>query len=456
MNRKTLLALAAFAGLAIIAFVALRQPEKGERAADKPRPIAKITPGEVETLEVTKGGATTTLKKEGNKYKVVAPVADAADEPAAKAAFEAIEKLDLTGLVTDQKAKQAEFEVDDAKGVRVVAKSKGAGKVLADIVVGKAMGSGTMVRPSGKDEVWQSAGSIRYTFDKGPADWRDKSITTFTVADAEKIDIKAKDGAAISLKKNGDKWDVASSSTKIDKLDSTIPTGIVSALSSFKTNEFVDSPKGADTGLDAPALTVTVGLKGGKSASVLIGNKKGDDDFFIKAADKPQVFLAKKYNVERVNKRPIEFRDKTLCDVAQADLAEISVTNGDKGDKSYTVVNASGEWKATKPAKLEIDAAKVQPIAAGFKDWKAASFAEDVAPKAVSLDKKPKALIAVKAKKTGGCTVKIGDETKDKQNYYAQTGKSADVYIVPKWSTDRVLIKPDDLKKADSKSVAHK
>jgi hypothetical protein len=191
---------------------------------------------------------------------------------------------------------------------------------------------------------------------------------------------------------------------------------------------------------------------------VLVGNKKSDDDYYMKAADKPQIFLVKKNNVERVNKRPIDFREKVLCDIAQADLTEIAVTAGDKGDKSYTVTNSGGEWKATKPAKLEVDPAKVQPIAAAFKDWKASGFAEGADPKAVGLAK-PKAVIAAKAKKSkdgGGCLVKIGDETKDKQNYYAQSGKSADVYILPKWSGDRILVKPDDLKKAPSGSVAHK
>lgn len=36
MNKKTLMALGAFLALAVIAFVALRQPETGEKASDHP------------------------------------------------------------------------------------------------------------------------------------------------------------------------------------------------------------------------------------------------------------------------------------------------------------------------------------------------------------------------------------------------------------------------------------
>ena len=85
MNRKTLLALAAFAGLGILAAIALTRPEKGERKSDRQRPVAKLNTADIETIEVTKSGATAVIKSEGGKYRVIAPVAYAADEAVAKA-----------------------------------------------------------------------------------------------------------------------------------------------------------------------------------------------------------------------------------------------------------------------------------------------------------------------------------------------------------------------------------
>jgi len=457
MNRKTLTAVAAFALLGLIAFFALRQPEKGEAARDRQRPLAKLNAGELDTLLVTRGATTTTtIKKEGAKYKVTAPVAYAADDPGAKAAFDTLEKLELADLVTENKTKHAEFEVDDARGVHVVAKSQkdgtpGGGKVLADIVVGKTIGNGTMVRLAGKDQVWQAPGGLRATFDKPPADWRDKTITTIAAADAELLTVKAKDGGVAIVKKSGakapgggdDKWDLVTSVPKIDKVDNSIPVGIVSALSSFKTNDFADGAAPAVTGLDAPTLTVTVALKGGKNVTVLVGNKKGDDDFYVKTADGPQVFLVKKANLEHINKRPIEFKDKLLCDIGEADLADVTVTHG---ADSFSLTHTGTMWKATKPAKLEIDPTKAPPLAGGFKEWKATGFAEDGAPAVTGLAK-PRATVVAKSKKGDTCSFKIGDETKDKVNVYLQSAKTSDVYLAPKWSVDRLLVKLDDLKK---------
>jgi len=448
MNRKTLLALATVGVLAVLALVILNRPEKGERPSDHPRPVAKMNQADIETVEVTKDGVTTILKSEGGKYKVVAPTPYAADEPIAKAAFEGLGKMDVSDLVTEQKAKHAEFQVDDKSGLHVVAKAKG-GKVLADVIVGKTTG-GTMVRPAGKDEVWQANGISRYLFDKAASDWRDKSMTSYTLADAERVEVVAKDGAKVIVKKgagkvgNDDKWDVVESSVKIDKLDNSVPSGIASAMSIWKTNDFADSAKPADVGLDPPQLTVTVGLKGGKKATILFGNKKGDDEVYAKMPEAPQIFVVKKFNADRVLKRPIEFRDKTLCDIPDTDVAEIAVTHG---DNSFTIAKSGSDWKASKPAKLEVDSSKVG-FASAFKEWKAQSFAEDATAKTNGLAK-PQATIVAKSKAKGGptCTIKIGDETKDKLNYYVMSGNGPDVYLAPKWGVDRVLVKLDDLKK---------
>jgi hypothetical protein len=452
MNRKTLTAVAAFAVLGLAALFALRQPEKGEGAGARQRPLAAIDPAALDTLTITRAGAVTTLKREGGKLKVTAPVAYAADDAAVKGAFDTVEKLTLGSLVSETKAKQAEFEVDDAKGIHVVAKSEkggGAGQVLADFFVGKAVANGTMVRLAGKDEIWQAVGPVRSAFDKAPADFRDKSVITFPSADAEMITVKAKDGGVAIVKKAGkagsgeDKWEVVTAVPKIDKLDGAVPNGLVAALSSFKANDFADGATPAATGLDAPTLTVTVALKGGKSVTLLVGKKKADDELYVKTPEAPQIYVAKTFNLERIAKRPIEFKDKLLADVGEAYLAEVDVTHA---ENSYTLVHEAAAWKATKPAKLVLDPARTPSIAGAFKDWKATSFAEDTSPATTGLAK-PKAVIVAKTKKGETLTFKVGEDAKDKTNVYLQSSKSPDVYLAPKWSTDRLLVKVDDLKK---------
>jgi len=309
----------------------------------------------------------------------------------------------------------------------------------------------------GKDEVWQAVGSLKYQFDKDAGAWRDKSITTFSEGDAERIEVASKNGGKIVLTKpagkdggaGGGEWTVAESTVKVEPVDKTVAPGIVSALNAWKANDFADGAKPADTGLDAPDNTITVGLKGGKKATVLIGKKKGEEDYYVKTADSPQVFLVKKYNVERVNKRPVEFREKTMCNLNEGEITEVTV-NHDKD--SFTLIKQAGKtgndaWKLTKPAGVTLDASKVNAIVGAFKDWKATSFAEDNSPKVTGLVK-PTATVTAKSNLKGsGCVLKVGSELSDKQNTYVEKAGSSDVYTVPKWSLDRVLVKIDDLKK---------
>ena len=447
MNRKTLTALALFGILGVIAAFVLRQPQKGERVGERPRPLPKIASGSFDTLAVTKAGTTTVITKQGDTYKVTAPVQYPADENVAKQAFESLEKLEFGDTVTEQKAKHAEFELADNSALRVVGR-KG-DQVVVDLLVGKSVGGNTLVRLPGKDEVWQGIGSFRYNFDRDTSNWRDKTILKFTQGDVEKIALEGKDGARVVVKADkpgDDKWSVVESTVKIDKLDTTVPTGIASLLSNWVTNDFADGAKPEESGLDHPGTKVVVSLKGGKSVTALVGNKKGTEDYFVKQGDSPQVFLVKRYNVDRIDKRPIDFRDKTLCDIGEPDLGEIVVAH-DKD--SYTLVKGAkpGDWKASKPAGFVPDPTKVTPLTTSFKDYKAVGFTDDQSLKANGLVK-PKATLTARSKDGKKvCVLKIGDEAKDKINYAVEIGTAPEVYLGPKWSIDRYLAKLDDLKK---------
>lgn len=453
MNKQTLAALLAFAVSGLVAFAVLRSPEKGQRQGEKPRPLGRVKSGmDFDTIEVVRGKDTTVIKKDGDKYRITAPMSYAADDYGTKQAFEAFDKLEWGDVVSEQKARHGEFEVG-ADALRVKAVKDG--KVLANLIVGKAVGPYTLVRVDDKDQVWQAVGSLKSTFDKDTSAWRDKTISSLKPEDVESIEVKATRGGLIQVRReqkpdggaSDATWSVATTPVKIPTLDQSIPAGIVSAMQSLKANEFADGVKPEEAGVgDAASFVVTARLKGGKSVSIFVGKKKGDDDWYVKDADSSQIFLVKKYSLDRMLKPPIEFRDKTLCNLAEADVTEVAVTHG---ADSFTVVKNAADWKATRPAGLEVDGTKVTPMLAAFKDWKAASFAEDPSPKATGLGK-PQATIAARTK-VASCTLRIGDETKDKQNYYAQPAGSPDVYLLAKWNADRVLKKLDDIRKPGSK-----
>jgi hypothetical protein len=449
MNRKTLIAGLIFVVLIIATVFLLRSPEKGEKSASASvRPIPRLTGNAFDTLEVTKDKTTTVLKKESDTYRIVKPIQFLADKDGTKTAFDSLAKMDFTTIVSDQKTRHGEFELGDG-GLRAVLK-KGE-QVVADLRIGRTSGQVTMVRLEGKDEVWSVTGIYKYQFDKDTAAWRDKAITTFEEKDVAKLKIVGKNGATIVVAKPAPtdagpapEWQLVEANVKVEPFDKSVASGMASQLSNFKANEFADEAKPEEAGLTTPQLTVTVTLRNGKEQTLLVGGKKGEEDWYVKTADQPQIFLVKKYNLERINKRPVEFRDKTICNLKADELTEVAVSQ-DK--ESFTLNKQAGAWKVTKPANFTGDTSKMDNIANGFAEWKGPGFAEDNSPKTTGLGK-PKATISAKSNVKGhGCQLKIGNETSDKSNYYVQSAAQPDVVIVPKWTVDRVLVKLDDLKK---------
>jgi hypothetical protein len=454
MNRKALIAGAIFAGLVLVTIGLLRAPEKGTRpAGERPRPIPKLKTGDFDTLEVTKGGATTVIKKQGDGYQIVKPIDYAADKDSAKSAFEAIEKLDFHDIVSDQKSRHSEFELADG-GLRVAVK-KG-DKLLADLHVGKAANDETLLRLEGKDDVWAATGFFKYQFDKEMLGWRDKHIARFEDRDVEKIEVTHKTRGRIVISRPAPtdagaapEWRVVESSVKVEPFDKRMATDVATTFSTLLASEFVDDAKPGETGLDSPENTITVSLRNGKQYRVLIGKKKGADDTYIKMADKPQVFLIKKYTIEQLSKRPMDFRDKAVCNLTAGEVTEVTVA---RDKDSFVLTRPPGKtgddaWKLTKPAGTPADISKANAIAGFFLDWKAQGYAEDNSPKTTGLAK-PAITISVKSNVKGhACALKVGGETADKSNYYVMANNQPDIFVVGKWAIDRIAVKLDEVKR---------
>jgi hypothetical protein len=455
MNRKTVIAGLIFAGLILVTIGLLRTPEKGSRpVGERPRPFAKLKAEDFDTLEVIKGTSDTVIKKEGDAYKVIKPVAYAADKDGAKIAFEAVAKMEFGNLISDQKSRHGELEVGDT-GLRV--KIKKGETILADLHVGKVANDQLMIRLEGKDDVWAMTGVSKYQWDKDTTAWRDKHITTFDEKDAAKIEVVSKTRGRMVLSRPapGDagpapEWRIVESSVKVEPFDKAAATELVNGFTSLLADDFGDGAKPEETGLDSPENTVTISLHNGKEYKVLMGLKKKDkDDTFIKLADNPQVFVVSKYSAGRINKRPIDFRDKTMCNLTSAEITEVSVT---REKDSFVLTKTPGKtgddaWKLSKPSGVTLDTSKVNNILSAFSDWKANGYADDNALKTVGLDK-PKITISAKSNVKGhSCLVKSGNEAKDNSYVYAVANGQPDVLQATKWTVERIAAKLDDLKK---------
>jgi hypothetical protein len=440
---------AGFALMAGIALFVLRRPEEGERAAAQARPVAALGPGGLDELEVVvaRKAARTTVRSIDGKFWVMAPVEYPANQDGARAAFEALERLSFSSLVTDRQARHAELEVDDAKGAHVIARKRG--RPLLELVVGKTIEAEhtTMVRLAGSNDVWQVQGELHDVFDKSTDDWRDRRIAPFEGRNAEKIEVTTPDGSRIVMRKTGQgsgprvPWEVVEASFDVGKLDSVMANHLVESMSSLTAAGFADGANLRDTGLEPPAVTVTVHVTGGETDTLLVGKSDGKHHVFVKNPALPQIFLAHDFDIDRAGRRPIQFRDRTLCDINDGDIVAYSVTDG---ADSYAVAKRDGAWRATAPAGFVADPDKVTPLATVFRGWVAPEIAE--APPADAMQ--PLRAVIVGRSKKASCTIQVGGEPKNHEPaYYVRTPTSRNIYVVPKWMVDRIAVRLDQISK---------
>ncbi|MSP62323.1 MAG: DUF4340 domain-containing protein [Myxococcales bacterium] len=444
MQQKTLIALGALAAIAIAAWLTLRAPEKGQRIGPPPRPQAALKASDVKELELTTNGKDKViLKLDGTTWKLTAPGAFVADQPSVKTAVEQLEKTTYGDIVTELPAKHAEFEVSDDKGAHVVAKDA-AGKVLFDALLGKATSGFTMLRPAGKNEVWQASGLFKYTYAKDAKGWRDHTIFEFTKDDVSKLVVEAGtqklvlEKIAATDKAADAKWKVLESSVKVDPLDDSVANNMIQSLGSLKAADFDDGAKPETVGLAPPQVKLTATVKG-QPLGLLVGNAKGDDSW-VGVVGRPQIYLLQKYLLERLAVKPQNFRDKTLVNAKESDLVEVGISIGTEN----LVLKHEGEkWSA---GKAVVDDGKVKSVVTAFDGLAGSAFSDSLDPKVTGLAK-PAGAVSLKLRDKSQVIIKFG-AVKDGTDYYAQKIGSPDVMMIKKYSVDRFLKKASDLAKS--------
>lgn len=452
MEKRTLYALLAVVALGAIAFAVLRSPEKGQRKGPPPRPIAEIKAADVGKLELTNDkNEKTVLDKTGaSEWRVKSPGDWKADQQGVKQVLDGLEKLTFADVASQNVDKQAELGVADGKGARIVVKN-GGGATLADLHVGKTAGGYTMVRVDGKNDTWQAGGLYPYAIARPPSGWRDHAIFELTSSDIDKLTVEAPNGKVVLQKEAGGdkdkpndaKWKIVESTGTAPKtaadLDTMQVNAVVAGLSNLHASDFADDKKVDDV---KGKLALTVDAKG-KPHTLWVGGEHADD-VFVASSDSPTVYTVKKFSIEHIARKPIDYRDKTIVKAKDAELASVEITDG--SETTALTQGKDGKWSAAKGAA---DESKVKPAIGGFENLVATSFSDEKDPAKTGLAK-PTGRAVLHPKGKPPLTITVGTATKD-GDYYVQKSGSPEIYLVKKFAVDRWMKKPADLTRAPAK-----
>jgi hypothetical protein len=214
----------------------------------------------IEALEITRaGGETIRVEREGDEWRLVAPLEAEVEESTVNAALDKLTTFEMTGHAATRAENHERLEVDAAHGVHVVA--HGESGVLANLFIGAFRGGNTMVRIDGEDPVLAVRGSVKYAFDKELKEWRNRRIVNEDPAHVRAVAIDAGERHLRFERNAEDQWVEAAGQAPIERFSAAKVQSIVSTLARMRATDFAAEGVSAEqAGLAEPAATVTLSV----------------------------------------------------------------------------------------------------------------------------------------------------------------------------------------------------
>jgi Domain of unknown function (DUF4340) len=380
MHWKTTGLLAALLlGLGIFYYVyEVREGPAREKAAEvKDRLWKDLQAKDIEDVVLKRESDTVHLKKSGERWTLVLPVASRADTGPVDALTSSLATTRVEREIDANPAKLADYGLETpAAEVTVTAKGQTHGLRL-----GAKNPTGTWVyaQEAGKPAVFLAPESLLQDAKKPVADFRDKTVLAFETKDVKGLVVRPVSGPSIeAVLKGADDWQLTQPLAV--RADRGQITGLLDKLRTAKIKEFVaeSPPSPAEYGLDRPLRLDLVlgegkdraekGLRLGKAVS----EKKA---VYAQREGEPGVFLVDEELVKAVPTAPMGLRDKTVFayDRAKAERVEIESPKG-----KVALALEGGAWKITAPAAYKADEGAVSDLLWKSRELKAQDLvAED-------------------------------------------------------------------------------
>ena len=191
--------------------------------------------------------------------------------------------------------------------------------------------------------------------------------------DVEKISI-TRGEELIVLKREGDGWRLVEP-VQATADGSEVTLLLHTLLETREERRIEEAPRSlADYGLERPSLHLGVTLKGGHTLPViLLGDLNPNGrSVYAKRSDQPAVFLATVIVRLRADRKPDDFRDKTLLALEPNEVTQIELAG--KG-QPISLSHAEGKgWEISKPIKARADAAVIGRLLWKIKDARVTAF----------------------------------------------------------------------------------
>jgi hypothetical protein len=276
-----------------------------------------------------------------------------------------------------------------------------------------------------------SAKSLRELRDRGVLHIAGDKVVSFDLKNAS---------GQLSAKKEKDQWEFTKpAGLRGDAGNiSALLTSLGSAKWSNVASESPDNP--AKYGLANPTLTFIAVDDKGKSATLIVGKKEGDQ-YFARDTSAPMIFLINEDLYKKLAENYNDLRDKKLThfDPAAINRVEIHNANG-------TIVCARKsefEWTFEEPAGQKGKPAEISKLFTPLEQATAEQIFEQPAPNIRAILAKPEFEVTLTDKSGKKVTVQVSKESNG--FVYARTSEGPAIYKLDKQILSDLNFKPSDM-----------
>lgn len=321
-------------------------------------------------------GDTTTLRKSGSDWQIVAPTTAPADSAEVSGLTMNLASLEEQRVIDENPADVKEFGLADPR-VEVTFKSGGQEQTLF-IGSKTPTGGDVYARTAASPKVFLIASYLDSTFNRNTFDLRDKTALKFQRDAADSMEVASGDRVLKFGKVQGD-WQLTDPAT--ERSDQAAIEGLLARIDGLrmKAVETAHPEDLSKYGLDKPAASVTIGT-GSARATLLIGTQSEEGSVYARDASREEVFTIDAGVLDDLKRDASEYRQKDLFDARAFNTTRVEITRGGQtmAYEKTTVKNQEGaeeqKWQRVAPSAGEVDGAKVDTLLSTITGLRADSF----------------------------------------------------------------------------------
>ncbi len=331
-------------GVLAIILIALLIKDRSVNRADEI--FLSIDSAKVTEISIKSTMGNALIRKEGNEWRLKEPKDAPMQKYPIQSLLQSLDTMEVEYVVTDERAKWKDYQVDDSSGAHVTVKT---GKETYQFIVGSLGPTWrhTHMRKQDNDKVYLVKGAIRSNIVKNPNDWRDRTVFMFNPDSLGKMEVLFPDKKdCYELAKVDSEWVTTPTSGKKFKPDGNAVLGIVNGVLKLSIGEFLSDSAAQKIDWTKPLVRFAFEMKDGSKHNVaFFENAANAQQFAFKADANSEPYATWKGSYDMMAKKAEDLKPEV---VAKRQKRE---AEGMKKAKSAIGKHDAKEPKAPKPNK---------------------------------------------------------------------------------------------------------